>query len=94
MDTLINDLRERLGARIINDKLETGQVTIEVSATDLAEVCLILRDDETLAFNQLSDLCGVDYLSYGKADWETEDTTRTGFSRGGQPGCIYRYPGS
>ncbi len=82
MDTLINDLRERLGARIINDKLETGQVTIEVSATDLAEVCLVLRDDETLAFNQLSDLCGVDYLSYGKADWETEDTTRTGFSRG------------
>ena len=82
MDTLINDLRERLGARIINDKFETGQVTIEVKAADLTEVCLILRDDESLAFNQLSDLCGVDYLSYGKADWETEDTTRTGFSRG------------
>ena len=82
MDTLINDLRERLGVRIIRDKRETGQVTIEVSAADLAEVCLILRNDETLAFNQLSDLCGVDYLSYGKADWETEDTTRTGFSRG------------
>ena len=82
MDTLLNDLRECLGVKIIRDKRETGQVTIEVSATDLAEVCLILRDDETLAFNQLSDLCGVDYLSYGKADWETEDTTRTGFSRG------------
>ena len=82
MDTLLNDLRECLGVRIIRDKRETGQVTIEVSAADLAEVCLILRDDETLAFNQLSDLCGVDYLSYGKADWETEDTTRTGFSRG------------
>ena len=82
MDTLLNDLRECLGVKIIRDKRETGQVTIEVSAADLAEVCLILRDDETLAFNQLSDLCGVDYLSYGKADWETEDTTRTGFSRG------------
>ena len=82
MDTLLNDLRERLSVKIIRDKRETGQVTIEVSAADLAEVCLILRDDEALAFNQLSDLCGVDYLSYGKADWETEDTTRTGFSRG------------
>ena len=82
MDTLINDLRGRLGVKIIRDKLETGQVAIEVSTADLAEVCLILRDDEALAFNQLSDLCGVDYLSYGKADWETEDTTRTGFSRG------------
>ena len=66
----------------INDKFETGQVTIEISAADLTEVCLVLRDDEALAFNQLSELCGVDYLSYGKADWETQDTTRTGFSRG------------
>ena len=82
MDTLLTHLRERLGARILRDKLETGQVTIEVGAADITEVCQILRDDETLAFNQLSDLCGVDYLSYGKADWETQDTTRTGFSRG------------
>ena len=88
MDTLINDLRERLGARIINDKFETGQVTIEVNAADLTEVCLILRDDEALAFNQLSDLCGVDYLSYGKADWETQDTTRTGFSRGASQAVV------
>ena len=82
MDTLLTHLRERLGARILRDKLETGQLTIEVGAADITEVCLILRDDEALAFNQLSDLCGVDYLSYGKADWETQDTTRTGFSRG------------
>lgn len=82
MDTLLTDLRERLGAKITRDKVETGQLTIEVSAADVTEVCLILRDDEALAFNQLTDLCGVDYLSYGKADWETQDTTRTGFSRG------------
>ena len=82
MDTLLSDLRERLGARILNDKYETGQLTIEVGAADITDVCLILRDDEALAFNQLTDLCGVDYLSYGKADWETRDTTRTGFSRG------------
>ena len=80
--TLLKDLRERLGAKIITDKLETGQVTIEIKPEDITDVCLILRDDETLAFKQLSDLCGVDYLTYGKADWETEVTTRTGFSRG------------
>ena len=82
MDTLLTDLRERLGAGIVTDKLETGQVTIEVGAADITEACLILRDDASLAFNQLTDLCGVDYLSFGKADWETRDTTRTGFSRG------------
>ena len=82
MDTLITDLRQSLGARILDDKYETGQLTIEVRPADITQVCRILRDDEALAFNQLSDLCGVDYLSFGKADWETEDTTRTGFSRG------------
>lgn len=82
LDTLLTALRERLGAKILKHKLEAGQLTIEVGAADITEACLILRDDEALAFNQLTDLCGVDYLSYGKADWETEDTTRTGFSRG------------
>ena len=82
MDTLLTDLRERLGVKILKDKFEAGQLTIEVDVADITEVCLILRDDEALAFNQLTDLCGVDYLSYGKADWETRDTTRTGFSRG------------
>ena len=40
MDTLLNDLRERLGAKIVRDKLETGQLTIEVNAADITEVCL------------------------------------------------------
>ncbi len=82
MDMLLNDLRERLGTAIISDRLETGQVTIEVRAAAISEVGLMLRDDTALAFTQLTDLCGVDYLAYGKADWETRDTTRTGFSRG------------
>jgi NADH-quinone oxidoreductase subunit C len=32
------------------------------------------------------DLCGVDYLSYGRAEWDTDSATNTGFSRGVQPG--------
>ena len=79
---LLEKLRARLGERILRDKVEAGQATIEVSPADVVDVCLVLRDDAALAFKQLSDLCGVDYLHYGKADWETQDTTRTGFSRG------------
>ncbi len=82
MDTLLNDLRARLGAAIVSGSVETGQLTIEVKADAISAACLTLRDDAALAFNQLTDLCGVDYLAYGKADWETRDTTRTGFSRG------------
>ena len=92
MEPLLNDLRKSLGARIIRHKLETGQLSIEVAAADITEVALALRDDEALAFNQLTDLCGVDYLSYGKADWETRDTTRTGFSRGVSQGVYIDTP--
>ena len=92
MEPLLNDLRRRLGAGIIKHKLETGQLSIEVAAADITEICLALRDDESLAFNQLTDLCGVDYLSYGKADWETRDTTRTGFSRGVSQGVYIDTP--
>ena len=92
MEPLLNDLRQSLGARIIRHKLETGQLSIEVAAADITEVCLALRDDESLAFNQLTDLCGVDYLSYGKADWETRATTRTGFSRGVRQGVYIDTP--
>ena len=33
-------------------------------------------------FEQLIDLCGVDYLLYGKDEWATEESTNTGYSRG------------
>src|SRR5207237_9793239 len=40
-----------------------GELTIEVGATALRETCSRLRDE--LAFEQLIDLCGVDYSAYG-----------------------------
>jgi len=46
---------------------------------------MALRDEAGLRFRQLVDLCGIDYLDFGKADWETSETkTSTGFSRGVQ----------
>jgi NADH-quinone oxidoreductase subunit C len=69
-----------LGARTI---VASGEVTLEVPAEHLAAVCRALREDGELAFEQLMDLCGVDYLSYGLAEWTTsEQATRSGFSRG------------
>lgn len=82
-NVLLDALRERLGAVIAAERVDAaGQVAIEIRPADLAAACLALRDDESLAFGQLSDLCGVDYLAYGKADWETQGATGTGFSRG------------
>ena len=64
-------------------RIEAGQVAIGVAAERLVEVCLVLRDDPGLRFAQLVDLCAVDYLEYGEADWETsESASGAGFSRG------------
>ncbi|HLB31235.1 MAG TPA: NADH-quinone oxidoreductase subunit C [Gammaproteobacteria bacterium] len=81
-DHLLERLRERFNGLLLDARLATGQITLELLPESLIEVCLALRDEPEFSFAQLSDVCGVDYLNYGKADWETMDTTSTGFSRG------------
>ena len=41
-----------------------------------------IRDEEAFGFDMLMDVCGVDYLDYGHAEWKTRDATDSGFSRG------------
>ena len=59
-----------------------GELTFEVAAARLVDVCRVLRDDPGLGFEQLVDLTGVDYLHYGQVEWNTETATRSGYSRG------------
>jgi NADH-quinone oxidoreductase subunit C len=58
------------------------EITMTCSLPTIKNVLMQLRDTPSLDFNQLIDLCAVDYLQYGAYDWETESTTETGFSRG------------
>ncbi|MFI4921221.1 MAG: NADH-quinone oxidoreductase subunit C [Gammaproteobacteria bacterium] len=59
-----------------------GELTYEVEVAKLIEVSRALRDEKALRFEQLIDVCVVDNLAYGDAEWRTEDSTKTGFSRG------------
>jgi NADH-quinone oxidoreductase subunit C len=62
-----------------------GEATLDVPAEKLVETCMALRDEADFRFRQLVDVCGVDYLEFGAADWETSETkTSEGFSRGVQ----------
>ncbi len=77
---------------VFTDKLRSiseyvGEVSLEVSAEDLVEVATELRDNEQLAFQQLVDLCGVDYSQYGETEWQTSDASRSGFGRGVDSGA-------
>jgi NADH-quinone oxidoreductase subunit C len=47
-----------------------GEVTVVVKAADYLESMLALRDDPSLKFEQLIDLCGVDYMTYGEGSWD------------------------
>jgi NADH-quinone oxidoreductase subunit C len=59
-----------------------GEITLQVPADKLQGVCSMLRDDAAFAFEQLLDLCVVDYLHYGLDEWAAEESTAKGFSRG------------
>jgi NADH-quinone oxidoreductase subunit C len=79
-------LPERLGARF-GDKLLSvreaiGQTTIEVAPEHWVEVARAVRDERELRFEQLIDLCGVDYLGYGEDEWDTTHVSDEGYSRG------------
>ena len=59
-----------------------GEVTLVVPPGALLAVCEMLRDHADFRFEQLIDLCGVDYCAYGRSEWETEAASSTGFGRG------------
>jgi len=65
LDTLCLHLQQLLGERLQQLKVELGEVTIEVDAADYLAVATLLRGQGELRFNQLIDLCGVDYRGYG-----------------------------
>ncbi len=73
-------VREQLGDAIESDKLALDEYTIEVSAEAWLASAYKLRD--TLEFDQLIDLCGVDYVAYGRTNWEVLEAPNEGFSRG------------
>jgi len=75
-------IASRFGERVRPVAALPGEIAVEVPAGELLSVCRELRDAPGLAFEQLIDLSGIDYLDYGRAEWTTQEATTTGFSRG------------
>jgi len=51
-------------------KQALGEVTVVVKAADYIKTMQALRDDPALRFEQMIDLCGVDYSQYGEGTWD------------------------
>ena len=81
-ETLAARLEERFGEQVSRVSSTCGEFTFEVAKEHLVEVASALRNEPDFGFDMLMDVCGVDYLHYGAAEWNTQDATDTGFSRG------------
>ena len=66
---IAESLNAALGDKVVDIAEASGEVTLVVKAEHLLETMTALRDRPELRFEQLIDLCGVDYSSYGKVAW-------------------------
>ncbi len=72
----------RFGDSVTIGATQSGIVSLDVDIENWLEVCRALRDEDDFSYEQLSDLCGIDYLGYGQSEWETDEASFQGFSRG------------
>ncbi|MCP1674731.1 NADH-quinone oxidoreductase subunit C [Natronocella acetinitrilica] len=81
-EQLLEGLRARFGDRLTGAETGVDMAAIEVAPDQLYDVLKELSDNPDCRFEQLTDLCGVDYAAYGEGEWITEQASGSGFSRG------------
>jgi NADH-quinone oxidoreductase subunit C len=79
IDVQKNALEQHFSADLLDCELLNDEITLHVAAESILSVCQQLRDD--FGFEQLVDICGVDYSQYGGTAWETKGASENGFSR-------------
>jgi NADH-quinone oxidoreductase subunit C len=82
LETLAARIDARFGASVSRIPSNCGELSYAVVKESLLDVAKALRDETDFAFEQLMDVCGVDFLTYGTDEWTTFSATDSGFSRG------------
>ncbi len=70
LDTLEAALLAVLGEHVQSLTTALGEITVVVKSADYLQAMTALRDHADLQFEQLIDLCGVDYSTYGDGAWD------------------------
>ena len=63
-------IAQALGDKVKRISVDLGEVKVLVSAQDYAAAALLLRDSVGCQFEQMMDLCAVDYSTYGDGRYE------------------------
>ncbi len=69
-EALEDNIAAVLGERARHITVALGEVTVTVAPADYAAVMTLLRDAPGCRFEQLIDLCGMDYSTYGDGAWD------------------------
>jgi NADH-quinone oxidoreductase subunit C len=70
-----------LAGKLVRRASSLGDLVFDVPAADLVAAATALRDDPELRFEVLIDVCGVDYMDYGRSEWRTVSSSSSGFGR-------------
>lgn len=70
LENLEAALRNALGEHLQSLTVALGEMTIVIKAADYASAMRVIRDHADLRFEEMIDLCGVDYSTYGDGIWE------------------------
>jgi NADH-quinone oxidoreductase subunit C len=70
LDNLQAALTAILGDAVKSLVRDRGEITVTVLAANYLQAAQTLRDDPALKFEQLIDLCGVDYSDYKNEPWD------------------------
>lgn len=91
LEQLRREIQTRLAGKLVSAEIAYDELTLEVDAQHLLHVCEVLASDVSFSFEQLVDLCGVDFMDYGKSEWATDDKVcKGGYSRGVNEGTAGR----
>ncbi len=70
LDTLTDAVTAQLGDCVVKLERAFGELTLTVAPAAYLDAATLLRDHAELKFEQLIDLCGIDYSSYRDEPWE------------------------
>ncbi len=70
LELLSAQLKLALGDGLVRLEQKLGEITVEVRTSQLVEMAEKLKTHAELRFEQLIDLCGVDYAEYGDGRWQ------------------------
>lgn len=91
LEQLRGELESRFAGRFGALIQKHDELTLELPAEELLGVCETLRSAPEFSFEQLIDLCGVDYADYGKSEWLADDKVcKGGYGRGVDEGTSAR----